>query len=145
MNSNQIDTSSILSTIEARFTPGQHTNSVTAAAPTMSNVFTALDIQRSGYTVNRRANTVTQTVTVANLGSTASAGPVQLALDTLTNSTLTNATGNTSTNAPAGSPYITVSAAGLNPGASATVTLQFTLPTNGGITYTARTFTGSNP
>ena len=146
VNSNQVDTSSILSTIEARFVPGIHTNAVTAAAPTFSNVFTALDIERSGYTVNRRASTVSQVVTVTNLGSTATTGPVQLALDSLTNSTLTNAAGTTTANnTPAGSPYVTVSTGGLAAGASATVTLQFTLPTSGGITYTARTFTGSNP
>ncbi len=146
VNSTSLDTSGILATIEARFTPGQHLNSVTGAATTLANVFTTLDIQRSGYTVNRRANTVTQTVTVTNLGNATTTGPVQLALDSLTNSTLNNATGTTTgNNAPANSPYITVTGGNLASGASATVTLQFALPSSGGITYTARTFTGSNP
>ena len=145
VNTTQLDTSSILATIEARFTPGQSTNAVTAAAPTLANVFTSLDIQRGGYTVNRRTNIVSQIVTVKNLGSTPVAGPVQLVLDNLTNSTLTNATGTTANNPPNGSPYITLSSGPLAAGSSATVTLQFNLPSSGGIGYTARTVTGSNP
>ncbi len=144
VNSTQTDTSSILATIEARFVPGFHTNAVTAAATTFSNVFTSLDIERGGYTVNHRTNKVTQTVTVTNLGSTTASGPVQLVLDNLTNTTLTNATGTTANNPPA-SPYITVSSGDLAAGATATVTLQFAMPASGGISYTARTVTGSNP
>ncbi len=144
VNSTPLDTSSILSTIEQRFVPGQHTNTVTANAATLANVFTALDIERSGYTVNRRTTKVTQTVAVTNLGNTTVTGPVQLVLDNLTNSTLTNATGTTANNLPA-SPYITVSTGDIPAGATVTATLQFALPSSGGITYSARTVTGNNP
>lgn len=144
VNSTQLDTSSILATIEQRFVPGQHTNPLTANATTLTNVFTALDIERGGYTVNRRTNKVTQTVTVTNLGSTTVTGPVQLVLDNLTNTTLTNAAGTTASNLPA-SPYLTVSTGDMAAGTIATVTLQFALPSNGGVTYSARTVTGNNP
>ena len=144
VNSTQLDTSSILATIEQRFVNGQHLNAETAAATPLTNVFTALDIERSGYTVNRRTNKLTQTVTVTNLGSTTVTGPVQLVLDSLTNSTLTNMTGTTANNPPA-SPYITVSTGDLAAGAGVTVTLQFALPSSGGVSYSARTVTGNNP
>ncbi len=74
-------------------------------------------------------------------------GPVQLALDNLTaGTTLTNRTGITANNPPTGSPYITVTAGTLAPGASITVPLQFTIPASGGVNYTARTVVGtSNP
>ena len=140
-----MDTSSLLGTIEERFVPGQHLNTETANATTLSNVFTNLDIERGGYTVNHRTNTVTQTVTVTNRDTAAAAGPVQLVLDNLSsNTTLKNAAGTTANNPPA-SPYITVSSGNLAPGATAAVTLQFTLPASGGVTYSARTVTGSNP
>jgi phospholipase C len=144
VNSTQLDTSSILATIEQRFLDSQHLNSETAGATTLANVFTALDIERGGYTINRRANKVTQAVTVTNLGSTTITGPVQLVLDNLANTTLTNATGTTANNPPA-SPYITISTGDLAAGAAATTTLQFTLPTSGGVSYSARTVTGNNP
>ncbi len=144
VNSTQLDTSSILATIEQRFVPGQHTNALTGAATTLSNVFTSLDIERSGYTINRHGSKVMQTVTVTNLGSTTITGPVQLVLDNLTNTTLLNATGTTANNLP-DSPYITVSTGDLAAGAAVTVTLQFALPSSGGISYSARTVTGNNP
>ena len=53
--------------------------------------------------------------------------------------------GTTSTNLPA-SPYITASTGTIAPGAAVTVNLRFNLPASGGVSYTARTVTGtSNP
>jgi hypothetical protein len=46
------------------------------------------------------------------------------------NTTLTNSAGTTQNNPPLNSPYVFV-AMGLAPGASANVTLQFSLPANG--------------
>ena len=138
------DTSAVLSTIEQRWNlPAL--NQRDAGATTFFDVFTLLDVARSGYTVNRRTNIVTQVVTVTNRGSSAVAGPVLLALDNLTsNTSLSNAAGTTANNAPAGSPYVTVSANGLAAGASATVTLQFALPATGSVNYTYRTITGTS-
>lgn len=139
----QYDTSSILSTIEQRFDLAA-LNQRDQNAPSMAGIFTSAQITRGSFVLNRRAGTFTQTVTVTNTGSTPITGPIQLALDNLSSgTTLTNATGITAHNAPNGSPYITVTGADLAAGASATVTLQFTVPASGGITYSARTITGT--
>ena len=140
------DTSSVLSTIEQRFGLAP-LNSLTASAPTFSDVFTLLDIARGAYVVNRRANAITQTVTITNRGTTPMAGPIQLVVDNLSaGTTLVNKTGVTSNNVPSGSAYITASAGDLAPGASVTVSLQFTIPASGGVNYYARTVTGTlNP
>ncbi len=138
------DTSSILSTIEQRWNlPAL--NSRDASATTFFDVFSLLDVARGSLTVNRRTNTVAQPVTITNRGSSAIAGPIVLAIDNLSsNTSLTNSAGATANNAPAGSPYVTVSTNGLAAGASVTVTLQFTLPTSGSVTYTTRTITGTS-
>jgi hypothetical protein len=63
---------------------------------------------------------------------------VQTVLTALSsNATLTNASGSSN-----GSPFITVSAAPLAPGASMKVQLSFTNSTNGAITFTPRTYSG---
>jgi phospholipase C/phosphodiesterase/alkaline phosphatase D-like protein len=142
----QRDTSSILSTIEQRFGLSP-LNSLDANAPTFANLITALQISRGGYVANARNHTVTQAVTITNNGSVPIIGPVQLVLDNLTSGiSLQNATGTTTTNAPAGSPYITATTGTIAPGASVTVSLRFNLPVSGGVNYTARTVSGtSNP
>jgi hypothetical protein len=143
----QRDTSAILSTIEQRFNLPE-LNQRDGGATSLADVFTSLDIARGGFIVNRRGTpSLNQTVTVTNQGASAMPGPVDLVIDNLTSGTsLINAGGTVANNAPAGSPYITVAAGGLAPGASATVTLQFTIPASGGVTYSARTVVGTtNP
>lgn len=104
----------------------------------------APQVTRSGFLLNRRTNRLVQAVVVKNVDTVPLTGPVRIALDTLSSgTTLANSTGTTANNAPTGSPYITVSAGDLAPGATATVELQFTKPATGGVTYTARTITGS--
>ncbi|HTQ30832.1 MAG TPA: alkaline phosphatase family protein, partial [Opitutaceae bacterium] len=138
------DTSSILTTIEERFgVPAL--NQRDASASNFFDDFTLLDIARGGFTVNRRTSTITQPVTLTNQGNSAIAGPIQLVLDNLSaNTALTNAAGATANNAPAGSPYVTATSGSLAPGGSVTVTLQFHIPASGGITYSARTVTGTS-
>lgn len=138
------DTSSILTTIEQRFNlPSLNQRDATAAS--FAEVFTAADIARSGFALNRRLGQFTQVVTVTNRSSQTLGGPLQLVLDS-PSTTLVNSAGTTTNNAPLGSPFVTVSAGSLAPGASASVTLQFTPPASGGITYSARTVAGtSNP
>jgi len=100
-------------------------------------------IMASGYVVNRRTNTVTQTVTVTNLLDAPLAGPVYIAAGGLSaNTSLVNALGTTQVNAPVGSPYVLLSGSGLAPGASATATLQFTPPTSGSITDSLEVISG---
>jgi hypothetical protein len=107
----------------------------------------SLNITRGGYALNRRTNRITQAVTISNTGTTAVVGPVCLVLDWLSsNTTLGNAAGMTANVVPAASPYIWASAGNLAPGASTTVSLEFSVPAWGGITYTPRMLTdGTNP
>lgn len=96
-------------------------------------------VTRSNYVRDRRTGTYAQQVTITNNNAGALTGPFYLVLDTLSvNASLSNATGATTVYAPTGSPYITIPGGTLAPGASATVTLQFTNPTNAAITYATR-------
>jgi hypothetical protein len=101
-------------------------------------------ITPSGYVLNRRTNTITQTVTITNILSGAITGPIYLAVDDLSsNTSLANKSGNTVNNAPIGSPYIVAAPTGLAVGASVTVTLQFTVPASGGISENLRVITAN--
>ena len=143
----QRDTSAILTTIESKFLGG--TSLVngydgpgnSALNTNIFNTLTTLNLSYSGFTVNHRTNKVTQVVTVTNLGSNGVNGPIQFVLDHLSSNTTLSSPSGTTTNS---SPYVTVASI-LAPGASASVTLQFSLPTSGGITYIGRTGTGSTP
>ena len=119
---------------------GSATGFGTATAQDMSDLFVAgtipvslptLRIAAGGYTVNGRARTATQTVTVTNSLSTPITTPVYLVVGN-PNTALNNSTGTTQSTAPVGSPYVYV-ASGLDGGASASVTLQFALPASGGV------------
>jgi hypothetical protein len=104
-----------------------------------------LSITKGGFTLNRRTNRMVQTVTVRNTSGSTVTGPIYLVLDSLSaNTTLANAGGTTGLAVPSGSPYRQVTAGTLAPQASVTVTLEFTVPTSGGITYDARTVSGGN-
>jgi len=95
---------------------------------------------RGGYGYNRATGRFSQQVTLRNDGVDPMVGPIVLVLDNLTNASLVNQTGTTTTRAPLGSPYIIVAGAGetLGPGATRTVILQFANPTLGPIDYYAR-------
>jgi hypothetical protein len=102
-----------------------------------------MNVSRSGFTFNRRTARVTQQVSVTNILTVPITGPIVLVLDDLSsNTSLANKTGNT-VGAPAGNPYIMISNSDLAPGATATVSLEFTNPSSGGITYTPRPISGT--
>jgi hypothetical protein len=104
-----------------------------------------LTITKSGFTLNRRTNQMVQTVTISNPTSSAINGPSYLVLDSLSaNTTLANAAGTTQYIVPAGSPYILISSTALAPQQSISVSLAFTVPAAGGITYNARVLSGSS-
>jgi hypothetical protein len=95
---------------------------------------------------DRRTNTFAQQLTIQNTTSETIPGPIVVALDNLSaNATLANKTGVVANYPPLGGPYIAVpgTAAGLAPGASAGVVLQFANPTSGAITYTSRVLPGT--
>jgi hypothetical protein len=100
-----------------------------------------LGITRGGLVYNRATRRFAQSLTVRNTGPVAVAGPIHLALDSLSgNATLVNPTGTTSTRPPLGSPYITMVPQGglLGAGATLTVTLQFDNPSMAPISYSHR-------
>jgi hypothetical protein len=140
----QRDTTSILSTIEERFgLPAL--NGRDQVAPTFADLFTTLQVVRGGFTLNRRTGQFTQPVTITNQTSSTISGPVNLVLDNLSsNTTLVGGAGTTSANAPTGSPYVVATAGNIAPGASVTVTLTFTMPASGSISYNPRTVLGTS-
>ncbi|HTI70206.1 MAG TPA: esterase-like activity of phytase family protein [Candidatus Limnocylindria bacterium] len=104
-------------------------------------------VTRGGFILDRSTQRFVQQVTIKNGGATPLAGPILLALDGLSaNATLANAGGNTAHFAPLGSPFAAsgvVLNSTLAPGASTTVTLQFTNPSRAGITYNTRVIAGT--
>lgn len=109
----------------------------------LHEVAPAVTVKRGGFLRDRRTGTFNQEVTFTNNNASALTGSFHLALDGLSaNAVLSNKTGDTTTALPAGSPYITVSSGNLAPGASATVTLQFTNPSGAAINYSARPLSG---
>ena len=88
---------------------------------------------------NRATGLWSETLTVTNTTASAINGPVQVVLSALSaNATMVNNTGTRN-----GSPYITVSAGTIAPGASVNVTLTFANPTNGFINFTPIAFSGT--
>lgn len=144
----QYDTSSILKTIEQRFSLPSLT-SADAGVNSLAGIFATdpASVARGGFVSDRRTGKITQQLTVTNNGSVPLQGPIDVALDYLSaNTTLTNANGTTANSSPSGSPFVTVSAGNLAPGASVTVSLQFSKPASGAISYGARVVTGTaNP
>ena len=116
----------------------------TAIGP--ANVTAQVSITRGGFRYNRSTQRYVQTVTIKNISSNAISGPVSLVLDSLSiNAALFNKSGVTTRVPPLGSPYINVNVGSdgvLNPGERATIVLEFTNPTNRGITYLTRVLAG---
>jgi phospholipase C len=139
----QYDTSSILSTIEQKFSLSS-LNTRDGNATSFLADLTALNIAPSGFTLNRRMNQLNQTVTITNVSNASVAGPINLVLAGLSsNTSLANKAGNTTTHS-SGSPYVIAWSGGLAAGASATAVLDFAVPSSGGVTYTASTVAGTS-
>lgn len=98
-----------------------------------------VQLTRSGFVRDRRTGLYVQQITLTNNTTATLAGPFHVVLDNLsTTMTLSNQGGVTSVYSPLAAPYVAVSASPLAPGASVTVTLQFTNPNNAAIGYTDR-------
>jgi acid phosphatase len=140
----QYDTSSILSTIEQKFGVSALVPSRDGAATSLLADLTALNIAPSGFTLNRRTNQLNQTVTITNVSNASVTGPINLVLASLSsNTSLANKAGNTTSHS-AGSPYVIAWSGSLAAGASASAVLDFTVPSSGGVTYTASTVAGTS-
>jgi len=97
-----------------------------------------LSITQNGFTRNRVTNLWTATLTVTNTSPNPIEGPTQVVLTNLSKGVeMTNSTGTFG-----GWPYITVSAAALAPGASASTPIVFSNPSNGFISYTPVAYSG---
>jgi hypothetical protein len=93
-------------------------------------------ITRSGFRFNNATQRFVQTITLQQLTLSPIQLPLSLVLDNLgPNATLFNKTGFTSCAVPAGSPFINVT--------GTSVVLEFTNPTNAGITYNTRVLQGN--
>lgn len=104
---------------------------------------TPVAITLGGFVLNRRTGRVVQSISLQNVTSVPVTGPIDVALDGLSaNTALTNSAGSTTVNLPAGSPYLRVSDGDVPPGATLTATLEFSVPSTGGITYTPRILAG---
>ena len=123
----------------------------TAVAATLP--VTTFTVKGQGIHLDNGSNRLLQTVQVLNTGTQPATGPIALVLEGLSlSTTLLNATDSTDNTVPAGSPYIIVTSAGLSPGKSVTVTLEFSIPTpdvrnveggyNLNVTYTPRVLSG---
>lgn len=107
-----------------------------------TNLSGFIGVTRSGFAYNFTRQSFFQTVTLTNNSSTAIAGPISLALDSLSgNASLSNASGIASCNLPASS-FINSSVASLAPGASTSIVLQFADPSRAAITYNTRVLAG---
>ena len=129
----------------ARFTDDN--DSIYLATPVQAcatDVTSQLAITRSGFGYNRATKHYVQTVQITNNGA-ALTGPINLVLENLASASLTGASGTTTCETPAGSPYVTVTSGGLGSGASASVVLQFSDPSNGAISYTPVVTSGGTP
>jgi hypothetical protein len=109
-----------------------------------------IQITRSGFVRNRRTGRYVQELKLKNVSGSVIGGPMTVVLDRLSaNAALFDRDGVTARLAPLGSPFQTFeTGAGrvLYPTASVSLVLEFTNPTNAGITYDTRVLVGrGNP
>lgn len=96
-------------------------------------------VTRGGFVRDRRTGTFAQQLTVTNGTGAPITGPVGVWIDNLPSTVrLANPSG------PETFIVVPGTESGLAPGATATLTLQFTNPTNGAITYTTRVQPGAS-
>jgi hypothetical protein len=129
--------------VEVVKTAADASTTVGAISACAQDVTRSVAITRSGYGYNFATRRFVQTVTLRNATAHAIAGPLALALDSLTNGvTLYNPAGATGCALPAGSPYGAINA-DLPAGGTLSFSLQFINPSQVGITYSARVLAGT--
>lgn len=107
--------------------------------PAYRDITAAVSVNSSGLTYNRATQKYTGTFAFSNTGSSALHGPFQVVFGGLpAGVTLANASGS-----HAGAPYVTVNAASLAPGATASFAVSFSNPSKVTINYSASIFAGN--
>ena len=107
--------------------------------PAYRDITAAASVASSGLTFNRTTQKYTGTFAFTNTGSSALNGPFQVVFGGLpAGVTLANASGT-----HAGAGYVTVNAASLAPGATASFAVSFTNPSKVTINYSASIFAGN--
>jgi len=130
------------------FTVNNGTNTSAAGAVSVSVIQTLFDVSnqisitRNVFQIQRSTGAYLQVLTLTNTGNTTINGPISVILNSLTNATLNNATGTTSSLLPSGRPYINASVTSLAPGASTKITLSFNKTGSGSITYSTQVVAG---
>jgi uncharacterized repeat protein (TIGR01451 family) len=133
----------LVGNVEPLKTMAEAATQIVSAPACASDVNAQLQVTRSGFGYNFSTQRFEQMVTLKNISAVTIVSPISLVLDSLSsNATLYNATGTTACATPAGSPFINWLNS-LAPGASASIVLQFTNPTKGGITYATRALDGT--
>jgi len=108
-----------------------HASDFAVAPFSLTDISSQVSVTSSGFLYSRATGKFSGTLTLTNTGATAISGQVAVTLNNLTTGvTLANATGTNN-----GFPYIS-SAVSLNPGASTTIPVQFTNPSNAIINFT---------
>ncbi len=117
-----------------------------ASPPCAVDISSQVTVTRGGFLLNHATGQFSQVVSLKNSTGAAISGPIALLLENLSSdAALANASGS-STCASPGSPYIVVplgAGNSLAAGASMNVTLQFTDPSRGAITYSAAVVAGT--
>lgn len=139
---NGITTASVIVTVN-----GFPSNAMPFSGACAANITSRVSAAYSGFRYNRTTHRYVQQVTLTNIGNTAIAGSVALALDNLSaNATLFNKSGTTACATPA-SPYIAVDVGAdgvMSVGEQSTVLLDFVNSANASITYSSRILNGAN-
>ena len=108
-----------------------------------TDVTAGVVVTLGGISYNPFSKRYSQIVTLQNNTAGPITGPLSLVLDNLSsNATLANPSGSTVLMLPSGSPYANASASSLAAGASVSITIHFTNPTDTPISYTTRVLAG---
>lgn len=107
-----------------------------------SDVSAQVGITYGGFTLNRATGRWVQTLTLRNNGITTLSGPLSLVASGLSSNSALFQSSGTTTVFYAGSRYRNLAAASLAPGATASITLEFTKTGTAGITYTGKVIAG---
>jgi hypothetical protein len=128
-------------------TDGTLTATSGAIAVGVANVTAQVSITKAAFVVNSKTGQYSQVVTVKNISTTSTTGPLELLLGSLTTGvTVANTHGSTTVITPIGTPYVLLGTAAsvLQAGQSLSITLLFNNAKKLSISYAAALYAGSS-